>query len=87
MSTTGWRNGSVTVLFNKGNGHSATPVWLYAGDLPDDVTAGDFNGDGNTGHCDCEFILLTGHHAVWQQRRELLRWLLGARRRLILRPA
>lgn len=41
-------NGSVTVLFNKGNGTFGDAVWLYAGDLPDDVTAGDFNGDGNT---------------------------------------
>ncbi len=41
-------NGSATVLFNKGNGTFGDPMWLYAGDLPDDLTAGDFNGDGNT---------------------------------------
>jgi hypothetical protein len=41
-------NGSVTVMFNNRNGTFGTPRWLYAGDLPDDLTVGDFDGDGNT---------------------------------------
>ncbi|HEY7912573.1 MAG TPA: VCBS repeat-containing protein [Blastocatellia bacterium] len=39
--------GNVTVLFNNRNGTFAAPIWLYAGDLPDDLTVGDFDGDGN----------------------------------------
>jgi hypothetical protein len=41
-------DGSVTALFNNGNGTFGPPMWLYAGDLPDDITVGDFDGDGNT---------------------------------------
>ena len=39
--------GLVTVLFNNGNGSFREPVWLYAGDSPDNLTVGDFDGDGN----------------------------------------
>jgi hypothetical protein len=41
-------NGSVTALFNNGDGTFGPAMWLYAGDLPDDLTVGDFDGDGNT---------------------------------------
>jgi len=41
-------DGSVTVLFNNGNGMFGGSMWLYAGDLPDDLTVGDFDGDGTT---------------------------------------
>ncbi|HET9533510.1 MAG TPA: VCBS repeat-containing protein [Blastocatellia bacterium] len=41
-------NGHATVLFNNGDGSFSDPMWLYAGDLPDDLTVGDFDGDGNT---------------------------------------
>jgi hypothetical protein len=39
--------GNVTILFNNRNGTFGAPIWLYAGDLPDDLTVGDFDGDGN----------------------------------------
>jgi hypothetical protein len=41
-------NGNITVLLNNRNGTFSAPMWYYAGDLPDDVTAGDFDGDGTT---------------------------------------
>lgn len=41
-------SGVVTVLFNNGFGSFGAPTFLYAGDLPDDLTVGDFDGDGNT---------------------------------------
>ena len=41
-------NGSVTVIINNTNGTFGAPIHLYAGDLPDDLTVGDFDGDGNT---------------------------------------
>jgi hypothetical protein len=41
-------NGSVTTLLNNGNGTFGAARVLSAGDLPDDVAVGDFDGDGNT---------------------------------------
>ena len=41
-------NGSVTTLLNNGNGTFGAARSLSAGDLPDDVAVGDFDGDGNT---------------------------------------
>ena len=41
-------NGTVTTLLNNGNGTFGAARHLNAGDLPDDVAAGDFDGDGNT---------------------------------------
>jgi hypothetical protein len=40
--------GNITVILNNGNGTFGSPMWFYAGDLPDDVTAGDFDGEGAT---------------------------------------
>lgn len=41
-------NGTVTVMFNNHNGTFGSPIWLYAGDLPDDVATGDFDRDGSS---------------------------------------
>jgi hypothetical protein len=41
-------NGTVTVMFNNRNGTFGSPMLHYAGDLPDDLTVGDFDGDGNS---------------------------------------
>jgi hypothetical protein len=38
---------TVTVLFNQRNGTFGSPLQLYAGDLPVDFTAGDFDADGS----------------------------------------
>lgn len=39
-------HGSITLLLNNGNGTFGAPSLFYAGDLPDDVAIGDFDGDG-----------------------------------------
>lgn len=39
-------NGSVTTLLNNGNATFGAPGWIWAGDLPDAVTVGDFDGNG-----------------------------------------
>lgn len=39
---------SVALLFNNQNGTFGNPVTNYAGDLPSDLTVGDFNNDGGT---------------------------------------
>ena len=41
-------NGNITVVLNNRNGTFSAPAWYYAGDLPDDLAAADFNGDGIT---------------------------------------
>ena len=39
-------NGTITVMLNNRNATFGSPAFYYAGDLPDAVTAGDFDGDG-----------------------------------------
>lgn len=41
-------DGSITTLLNNGNATFRAPGWVWAGDLPDDVTVGDFDGNGAT---------------------------------------